>query len=141
MATNVAYPKFNDFKCVHREDIHSHWKCNPFFVPEEILKDADQEAISYVRNEVLRFAYKQKDNFWTSSWFKKLAFKLHPDKTSPADLKNELLVNINCYKDRGTRKADRCKEHTDTCAEQHWGPKLPILAAFSLYYRQCRVAI
>jgi len=23
----------------------------------------------------------------------------------------------------------------------HWGPKLPILAAFSLYYRQCRVAI
>jgi lipoic acid synthetase len=24
---------------------------------------------------------------------------------------------------------------------QHWGPKLPILAAFSLYYRQCRVAI
>ena len=26
-------------------------------------------------------------------------------------------------------------------AELHWGPKLPILAAFSLYYRQCRVAI
>jgi hypothetical protein len=120
IATNVAYPKFKDFKCVNRDDIHSHWKCNPFFVPEDIAKDADQEVISYVRNEVLRFAYKQKDSkeFWTSSFFKKIIKKLHPDKTSTTGLKNELLLNINCYKDRGTPKGNRYKEHIDTCAEQ-----------------------
>jgi len=96
----VLYPLFSDHQCYRN---CGGWKCNPFFVPEEIIKKASQKEIKHVLLS-FRNGYNLKNDtsFWTNSWFKKcFLLSIHPDKHQhhgqAVPLMEELTTNINSY--------------------------------------------